>query len=60
MVVSVGILTLEDALETMLGVEIVDESDTVTDMQELARRFWRIRKNKINKNNLKSEEINNG
>ncbi len=55
-----GILTLEDALETMLGVEIVDESDTVTDMQELARRFWRIRKNKINKNNLKSEEINNG
>lgn len=55
-----GILTLEDVLETMLGLEIVDESDTVTDMQELARRFWRIRKNKINKNNLKSEEINNG
>lgn len=33
-----GILTLEDVLETMLGVEIVDETDTVTDMRELARR----------------------
>jgi len=38
-----GILTLEDALETILGLEIMDESDTVTDMQELARRFWRRR-----------------
>ena len=38
-----GILTLEDVLETMLGLEIVDESDSVTDMQELARRFWRLR-----------------
>jgi len=36
-----GILTLEDVLETILGLEIIDESDTVTNMQELARRFWR-------------------
>jgi CBS domain containing-hemolysin-like protein len=33
-----GIVTLEDALETLLGEEIVDEFDPVTDMRELARR----------------------
>jgi CBS domain containing-hemolysin-like protein len=33
-----GIVTLEDLIETLLGQEIVDETDTVTDMQELARR----------------------
>ena len=32
-----GVVTLEDALETLLGEEIIDESDTVADMQELAR-----------------------
>lgn len=35
-----GIVTLEDVIETMLGTEIVDEKDTVTDMQELAREKW--------------------
>ncbi len=33
----VGIVTLEDAIETLLGVEIVDEADLVTDMQQLAK-----------------------
>lgn len=33
----VGIVTLEDAIETLLGVEIVDEADTVTDMQQHAK-----------------------
>jgi CBS domain containing-hemolysin-like protein len=51
-----GILTLEDALETMLGLEIVDEKDSVTDMQELARRFWRIRTKRRNKTNSNPEE----
>ncbi len=36
-----GIVTLEDAVETLLGREIMDESDTVEDMQELARRKYR-------------------
>ena len=35
-----GIVTMEDVLETLLGLEIVDESDSVPDMQVLARRNW--------------------
>ena len=38
-----GILTLEDIIETLLGLEIVDESDATIDMQDLARRKWRRR-----------------
>jgi CBS domain containing-hemolysin-like protein len=33
-----GIITLEDVLEALIGEEIVDEVDTVADMQEVARR----------------------
>ena len=36
-----GIVTLEDVIETMLGFEIVDESDEVVDMQELAKAQWK-------------------
>ncbi|EED34646.1 CBS-domain containing protein [Luminiphilus syltensis NOR5-1B] len=38
-----GIVTLEDAIETLLGREILDESDTVEDMQALARSINRER-----------------
>jgi CBS domain containing-hemolysin-like protein len=33
-----GLVTLEDVIETLLGEEIIDETDTVEDMRELARR----------------------
>ncbi len=33
-----GVVTLEDLLESLLGQEITDETDPVTDMQDLARR----------------------
>lgn len=42
-----GVVTLEDAIETLLGREIVDESDTVTDMQALARNKYRERLREI-------------
>ena len=39
-----GILTLEDVIETLLGSEIVDEYDTVRDMQQLALDKWKKRR----------------
>jgi len=33
-----GIVTLEDCLETLLGLEIMDELDTTEDMRKLATR----------------------
>ena len=33
-----GIVTMEDVIETMLGVEIVDENDKAIDMQEFAKK----------------------
>jgi CBS domain containing-hemolysin-like protein len=41
-----GLVTLEDMLEVVLGAEIVDERDTVVDMQEMARQDARKRSEK--------------
>ena len=43
-----GIVTMEDIIETLLGLEIVDEKDTITDMQKFARERWEIRQAKYN------------
>ncbi|MCD9631466.1 CBS domain-containing protein, partial [Tenacibaculum maritimum] len=35
-----GLVTQEDVIETLLGLEIMDESDKVADLQQLARKSW--------------------
>jgi CBS domain containing-hemolysin-like protein len=42
----VGLVTMEDLFETLLGLEIVDESDKVEDLQKLALERWGKRANK--------------
>ena len=38
-----GLVTMEDVIETLLGLEIMDESDNVADLQLLARKRWEAR-----------------
>lgn len=45
-----GIITMEDIIETLLGSEIVDETDVTIDMQELAKKRW---KNRLKKSAVK-------
>jgi CBS domain containing-hemolysin-like protein len=44
-----GLVSLEDAVETLLGVEIVDELDSVEDMRKFALEQWQLRKQKLRK-----------
>ncbi|MDZ7807684.1 MAG: hemolysin family protein [Gracilimonas sp.] len=42
-----GVVTMEDVVETLLGMEIVDEIDAIEDMQKLARQKWRERAKRL-------------
>ena len=42
-----GLVTMEDVIETLLGLEIMDESDNVSDLQIQARKNWESRAKKL-------------
>ena len=42
-----GLVTMEDVIETLLGLEIMDESDNVEDLQQLARKNWEARAKRL-------------
>ncbi|MGH1365132.1 MAG: hemolysin family protein [Calditrichia bacterium] len=42
-----GLVTLEDVFETLFGLEILDETDSVTDLQKYARQKWEERAKKL-------------
>ena len=42
-----GIITFEDVIETIFGLEIIDEMDVVTDMQQYARERWQLRQKRF-------------
>ena len=51
-----GIVTMEDIIETLLGLEIMDESDSVEDMQVLARKNWERRAKRLGLIQRKEEQ----
>ncbi|WP_107038709.1 CNNM domain-containing protein [Brumimicrobium mesophilum] len=55
-----GIVSMEDIIETLLGLEIMDEKDTVPDMQKYARDRWQNRQVKYEKiDDLRNEDNSN-
>lgn len=44
---TIGLVTMEDIIETLLGLEIMDETDSIEDLQQMARKNWEKRASRI-------------
>jgi len=56
---TIGVVTMEDIIETLLGLEIMDESDTVADMQMQARKNWEKRAKRMGIDVVEDTNLNN-
>ena len=56
---TIGLVTMEDIIETLMGLEIMDESDSVLDMQVLARENWEKRAKKLGLLKQDSDDLKN-
>lgn len=51
-----GLVTMEDVIETLIGLEIMDELDNIEDMQALARRNWEQRAHRLGLIDLEKQQ----
>lgn len=51
-----GLVTMEDVIETLLGFEIMDESDNIEDLQSHARKSWEARAKELGLLNQSPDE----
>ncbi|WP_372919947.1 CNNM domain-containing protein [Salegentibacter sp.] len=56
---TVGLVTMEDIIETLIGLEIMDESDHIEDMQLLARKNWEKRAKRMGLLNFNNDNEEN-
>ena len=54
-----GVVSLEDVVETLIGIEIVDEADRVADMRRLARKKWEERMERLGLDPLSFKDPDN-
>jgi CBS domain containing-hemolysin-like protein len=52
-----GLVTLEDIFETLLGLEIMDETDSISDLQAYARKLWEERSKKASVSKTGNNEV---
>lgn len=50
-----GLVTMEDVVETLLGAEIVDETDIIVDLQAMAKKQWKKRYTKMTAQKAESD-----
>jgi CBS domain containing-hemolysin-like protein len=56
----VGLITLEDVIETLFGLEIMDESDRVADLQQHAQKMWEKRSQELEQEEDKNKKVDKG